>query len=186
MQCEDAGPQASKSPRRRDPQKYTYSYQFCLELLNIGSIEIWCFKQKICTSLCQSRLFPSSNLHVQLSPPRSWPDMLSKEVSNWETFQQFQFSSLQTHSLKDCIYIYVCTVTIREDLLPQFIDGLSKAFGRPQLSIQLHGGVSVQSIFIFVLFSPVDFWNPIFLLCYLKATRTRKDFGLRELRPWKV
>ena len=26
MQCADAGPQASKSPRRRDPQKYTYSY----------------------------------------------------------------------------------------------------------------------------------------------------------------
>lgn len=40
--------------------------------------------------------------------------------------------------------------------------------------------------FSFLFFPPVDFWNLIFLLCYLKATRTRKDFGLRELRPWKV
>ena len=49
--------------------------------------------------------------------------------------------------------------THMEDLLSQFTDGLSRAFGRPELSIQLHGGVAVQSIFIFV-FSPSRLLKP--------------------------
>ena len=38
MQCADAGPQASKSPRRRDPQKYTYSYQFWIYWLTLNQL----------------------------------------------------------------------------------------------------------------------------------------------------
>ena len=38
-----------------------------------------------------------------MSLHQSRPDMLSKEVSNWETFEQFQFCFLHTHHTQTCM-----------------------------------------------------------------------------------
>ena len=67
MQCADAGPQASKSLRRRDPQKYTCSYQKALfksysivskaELLRNTMGELVKIKNDLVTDNLESYLF---------------------------------------------------------------------------------------------------------------------------------